>query len=79
MTRDEFLDAARQANISSRAFNLDGSGNERYVLSHSADQWRVYYSERGEQVEARNFGSESEALQYLLEWLKRIPSARLSH
>jgi hypothetical protein len=53
MTRNEFLTAIRQANISQRAFNLDGEGNERYVLSRCADHWKVYYSERGLQNDPR--------------------------
>ena len=60
-----------------RAFSLDGTGDERYVLLLCPDRWKVFYSERGLQSEARDFSSESEALEHLYKWLKDDPSTRI--
>lgn len=77
MTRQDFFDKIRQMNIRSDAFNLNGQGNECYVLSGNGDHWSVYYSERGVETQKNHFGSESVALEYLLEALKNDPSAKL--
>lgn len=77
MTRDEFLQAVRLSNIRSDAFDLDGYGDERYVLADRAGRWDVYYSERGLEARVCHFPNESAALEHLLETLQADPSTRL--
>ncbi len=76
MTRQEFLEEAWAAGIDPWAFDLSGPQNETYVLDKSNYDYRVYYSERGEQVEIRHFITESEALEHLLKLLKKNPTTR---
>lgn len=77
MTRQEFLDVVRGENIRSSAFDLNGQGDECYVLSGNENHWSVYYSERGLNTKMRRFGSEAAALKHLLDVLKNDPSTRL--
>ena len=77
MTRDEFLKAVREAGLRSSAFDLDGHGDECYVLTGNSNHWTVYYSERGLETQAHHFASESEALTHLLGLLQSDPSTRL--
>ncbi len=77
MTRDQFLQAIGSNNIRSDAFDLDGQGDERYVLADRDGRWDVYYSERGLEARAHHFSTESAALEYLLETLHADPSTKL--
>lgn len=77
MTRDKFIEAVQKARIRPSAFDLDGAGDECYVLSGNGNHWSVYYSERGLETKKRNFGSESAALKHLLGLLKSDRSTRL--
>lgn len=70
MTRDEFLRAVRSDNIRSDAFDLDGHGDECYVLAEREGRLDVFYSERGLEARVRHFSTEPAALAYLLEALR---------
>ena len=76
MTREEFFEAIRKANIRSSAFDLDGQGDECYVLSGTDNHWSVYYSERGLETKKRHFESEAAALKHLFSLLKNDRSTR---
>jgi len=77
MTRQQFFEAIQKAGIRSSAFDLDGQGDECYVLSGSENHWSVYYSERGLETKKRNFGSEVAALKHLFGMLKNDRSTRI--
>ena len=77
MTRDEFQKAASEAGFRSGAFDLDGQGDECYVLRGNTNHWAVYYSERGLESQVRHFASEAKALEHLLHLLQNDPSARI--
>jgi len=77
MTRDDFLRIAKTEDIRFDAFNLDGEGNECYVVARHQDRWVVYYSERGLQRNPREFLTEPSALECLLELLRADPTTRL--
>lgn len=52
----------------------DGEGNteDRYVIvCNSYGLWEVYYSERGQKLERREFATEAPACQYLVELLNK--------
>lgn len=76
MTKAEFLEAAKANGIRLDAFNLDGQGDECYVLADREGRWDVYYSERGLEARVRHFSTESAALDYLLEALRADPSTK---
>ncbi len=61
------------------SYSLDGSSEEAYCLEFSAGKWSVYYCERGIETNKRDFVSEAEACEYMLELLKRDPSTRKGH
>ena len=77
MTREEFLKAVGEEKIRSSAFDLDGDGDECYVLSGNDKDWSVFYSERGSETQKRYFTSESTALNHLLAVLRNDPSTKL--
>ena len=49
----------------------DGSPEDRYVILQEARSWKVYYAERDQQLELRQFPTENEACEYLLGLLRR--------
>ncbi len=73
MTRQELEKKLRSLGIHDDAYKLDGGlPNECYVLAKQTDgKWEVYYSERGLRSGSKEFDSESEACEELLEWLIR--------
>ena len=78
LTRQEFLEAAQRAGIGAVAFDLNGDGDEKYVLRSASGGWEVYYSERGLERNLRTFGVEEHALQHLLTLLASDHSTRVS-
>lgn len=77
MTREQFFDAIQRAGIRSSAFDLEGQGDECYVLSGNENHWSVFYSERGLETKTRHFGSEAAALKHLFGLLKNDRSTRI--
>jgi hypothetical protein len=77
MTRRQFFEAVQEAGIRASAFDLDGQGDECYVMSGNDNHWSVYYSERGLKTDKRHFGSEVAALEHLFGMLKNDPSTRI--
>jgi len=49
----------------------DGNPEDRYAIVQDGRTWKVYYSERGEQFELRQFATEDEACEYLLSLLEK--------
>jgi len=70
MTRSEFITCIKTAAIREDAFELDGLGDECYVLEEVNGVWEVFYSERGLKSGIHEFSTEADALNYLLEVLK---------
>jgi hypothetical protein len=77
MTQDDFLKTIQVDGIRLDAFDLDGHGDECYVVAHRESRWDVYYSERGFETNARHFSTESAALDYLLQALRADPSTKV--
>ena len=76
MTRDEFLEAVRVEGISSLSFKIGEVSNERYVLLDREGHWDVFYSERGQENDLRQFPEEPLALSDLLARLRADPTTR---
>lgn len=71
MNIEELLDALNREGINPNAYTLDGGHPpERYVLDSRAGRWAVYYSERGLEQGLREFLTESEACEALLQTLR---------
>ncbi len=51
--------------------------DERLGVGYLAGQWQVFYNERGKQNTVKKFDCESDAYEYFLHEVKRIPSYRL--
>ena len=64
--------------IRSDAYSLEGgSCDECYVLSkEGAEEWKVYYSERGLKSSCKNFNNENEACEELLRRLENDPTVK---
>lgn len=77
MTKDDFLRSIQANRIRLDAFNLDGRGNECYVVVQREGGWAFYYSERGLESGVCRFLTESAALEYLFEKLRADPTTRL--
>ena len=69
MDRESLRRVLQTEKISFMAYDLsDGTPeNESYVIRESFGIWNVFYSERGREIDKREFHSEAEACQYLLE------------
>ncbi|MFN0198593.1 MAG: hypothetical protein ACKVT0_17740 [Planctomycetaceae bacterium] len=76
MKRPEFVQAAKDNRISSRAYSLDGSVDENFCLENSGGIWQVYYFERGIKSEFRSFNTEDAALDQLFAMLLDDQSTR---
>jgi hypothetical protein len=62
--------AQRGADIQA-VYTGDGSPEDRYAIVLENDLWNVYYMERGERFESKQFSTEAEACEYLLDLLNR--------
>lgn len=77
MNKTELRTKLRAGGIREDAYSIDGGyPSEAYVLSHTGNRWRVYYSERGAESAAVDFSSESEACTYFLALVMRDLSTR---
>jgi len=77
VNRQDLLEILREELIRDDAYDLEGGHvPEVYTLGEAHGRWFVYYSERGLETGRRDFASESEACQYLLEVLRKDPTTR---
>ena len=55
------------------AVSIDGvdCSGDQYRMDRSGRGWCVFYAERGQIVQPREFLTEDEACDFLLEWLRR--------
>lgn len=58
------------------SYSLDGPSGEAYCLNVDRGQWKVFYYERGIETDPKDFGTESEACEYLLEVVSGDPTTR---
>ena len=78
MNRQELREALRGERIRDDAYDLDGGHlPEKYTLGEANGKWFVYYSERGLESGRKEFASETEACEYLLNKLKKDPTAHV--
>jgi|KBSMisStandDraft_5_1062788.scaffolds.fasta_scaffold173685_2 hypothetical protein len=79
MDRESLKRALQIEKICPTAYDLaEGTPeNESYVIRESFGVWNVFYSERGREIGKREFYSEAEACQYLLETLRNDPTTRV--
>lgn len=72
MTVDDVLNEVVRCGGDANAIYV-GKGNpeDRYAILQDARIWKVYYSEKGQQLELQQFGTEKEACEYLLSLLKQ--------
>ena len=76
MNRQELREALRSECIRDDAYDLNGGHlPEKYTLGEADGKWFVYYSERGLESGKQEFASETDACTYLLNKLKKDPTA----
>jgi hypothetical protein len=76
MNRQELRAVLREERIRDDAYDLKGGHlPETYSLGEANNIWFVYYSERGLESGKKEFVSETEACEYLLNKLKEDPTA----
>jgi hypothetical protein len=77
MNRETLQKILDREGISRRAYYLDGGHpGQHYVLARNGLGWAVYYNERDEENERREFVTEDAACEYLLGLLRRDPTTR---
>jgi hypothetical protein len=77
VNRQQLQATLREQNIRDNAYDLNGGHMpETYTLSERDDRWVVYYSERGLESGKREFATESEACQNLLNQIMNDPTTR---
>jgi hypothetical protein len=78
MNKQQLLQAIRKEGIREDAFDLDGGHfSETYTLPESYGRWFVYYGERGVESGRKEFATQSQACEYLLNLLKNDPTTRM--
>jgi hypothetical protein len=72
MTRSELLDKLQASRIPADSYCLSGGlPSECYILAACDGGWQVYYSERGQKTNCRDFSEESAACDHLFETIIR--------
>ena len=72
MTVTDLLDeVVRRGGDAMAIYTGNGNPEDRYAIVKDVLNWKVYYSERGEQLELRQFPTESGACEYLLALLEK--------
>jgi hypothetical protein len=67
MNRDKLRGLLRRIGVREDAYSLDGGHlSGAYVLAHEGSEWRVYYSERGQESTIERFSTEADGCQELL-------------
>jgi hypothetical protein len=78
MNRAELEIVLSERRVSPLAYCLGGGlPNEKYTMDQAGVSWSIYYSERGQKIGERLFGSEDEACRYLLQLLADDPTTRI--
>jgi len=78
MNRQELREALRGEQIRDDVYDLYGGHlPETLTLSEANGKWFVYYSEQGLESGKKEFVSETEACEYLLNKLKKDPTAHV--
>lgn len=62
-------EVSRRGGDTRAIYTGDGNPEDRYAIVQEGGIWKVYYSERGQQLELRHFATEGEACEYLLSLL----------
>jgi len=78
MTMDELKNALDRAKVDPEAYSLRGGMGwyDRYCIEQIGKRWRVYFAERGERQDEKEFATESEACEYLYNWILSDPTTR---
>lgn len=77
MTRDQLRHRLADADVRPDAWALDDPhADQAYVLLREADEWAVFYSERGERNDEQRFATESLAADHLYALLTADPTTR---
>lgn len=75
MNKIELVKELRRLDIPRDSYTLSGGlPNEKYCMEEFSGKWFVYYSERGHKTGLREFDSESDACEALLNELRGIPN-----
>ena len=78
MDRTECRRTLLEEGVREDAFDLNGGHlPERYTIGKIGGMWRYYYSERGNEVDRRDFATESEACEHLLSVIRAQPATRM--
>lgn len=79
MDRAELVKQLDGLGVNRAAYCLDGGlPNECYTLEPRANEWAVYYSERGRRSMEHVFSTEAQACQFLFDWIAQSPGSRLT-
>lgn len=68
MNRELLRKTLRRNNIPDHYYNIDENGNtdQRVCMKKVGDRWKVYFSERGEELSEEFFDTEPEACRGVL-------------
>ena len=75
----ELRQALHHLSVAARAVSIEGvdAKEEQYRLETDGRYWVTYYYERGNKVGYREFLTEGEACEHLLEMLRNDPTTRV--
>ncbi len=77
MTLSDLAIKLSEAGVPERLYSLgNGPVEDKYCLVNRGGRWEAFYVERGEELEKKTHGSESEACEAFLDWM--IESIKLN-
>ena len=72
MTKVEFLELLKRYNIKEDVVVFDDPIKDGYCVRKNHLRWELFFRERGKEYDCIGFASESNALQYLWDMLRKI-------
>lgn len=72
MTKVEFLELLKRYNIKEDVVVFDDPIKDGYCVRKNHLRWELFFRERGKEYDCIGFPSESNALQYLWDMLRKI-------
>jgi hypothetical protein len=73
MNKAELKEILIKEDIPQHFYSLNGGlSYDTWCLSETSTGWEVYYTERGEKYQVKNFHSEEEACEHLYQKIKKL-------
>lgn len=72
MNRKELSEKLKNSNVPQDAYSLVGGLPNECFCMDKGDKWEVYYSERGQKTQLKQFNTEQDACEYMYNKLNTL-------